>query len=385
MNKHDLILRRADGDGFVSLETIPHARCPGVGERDDQPAAAPVLDHLEAFGVPLRDERTEVFGVGSPEFVDVLIVVSHGNDAHRLIADHQGVDEREVVFVHVLRFVDDEHGLGNSGGLHAAVTNQRRGTGNDVLRFLQRAGAAEDVEAEAVKRSDFDIMGGGADQIDQALFEFGGGRAGEGEHQELLGADVLLHQKGGELVHEHAGLAAAGSRRDGDVLGARIDDGLLLRRQTAENALVLMLGHVEPEFLRLGPAEVAGNEGAVVEMEVVLHVAQRQVVVLHHQIGVFADDVNLLNLLLIVRVEPGVVALAELTLVVGNESDDRECVVENEKTAVEPHGADAGEIEHGILDVADRHAAFGQKMVLPGFQKTERGKGHALVFGIACG
>ena len=71
--------------------------------------------------------------VGTPEFIDVLVVVTYSDDAHLLIAGHQCRYEGIFVSGHVLRFVDNEHCLADLVGLDLSLLNHFRSAGDDIL------------------------------------------------------------------------------------------------------------------------------------------------------------------------------------------------------------------------------------------------------------
>ena len=77
-----------------------------VGKLDDVPATAVVFSHLILNSLEIRDERLHVFGIGTAELVDVLVVVTDGNHTHLFVLSHQCAHERVLVGVHVLRFVN---------------------------------------------------------------------------------------------------------------------------------------------------------------------------------------------------------------------------------------------------------------------------------------
>ena len=88
----------------------------------------------------------------------------------------------------------------------------------------------------------------------------------------------------------------------------------------------------------------------VVHLEVILHILQGGVVIPYHQVGIFAHDVNLLNLLLVEFIEHAVILLliAEARLL---DAFNCHCIVEYQESSFQLHGSYLGEIEQGFLHV----------------------------------
>lgn len=88
----------------------------------------------------------------------------------------------------------------------------------------------------------------------------------------------------------------------------------------------------------------------VVHLEVILYILQGGVIIPYHQVGIFAHDVNLLNLLLVEFIEHAIIFLliAEARFL-----DAFNCnrIVEHQKSSFQLHGSYLGEIEQGFLHV----------------------------------
>ena len=356
----------ADGDARTALHPVADGLDEGVGEFDDGAGAAVVFDQLVAAFRPAAGERGHVAAVGAAEGVDVLVVVAHGDHAHFLVGPHQGPHQGVLAGVHVLRLVDDQHRLGDAVRLHPAAFDQPDGLADHVPGLFQVADASQEVEAVGVEGLDFDEVGGVADEVEQAALEFGGGGAREGQHEQLLVLDVFEQQQGRELVDQDAGLAAAGAGGDDDARRPLVaDDGPLGGRERAEELLVLARGDVPVDFRQAIALEVLGDELAEIHLEVVPHVPQGGGVVLHHQVGVFADDVDLPDLLLVELVEHPVVLDLVPVFHVG-ETVDFHGVVDDQEAALQLHGADFREVEQRVLDFVDAEgAALGEQRAFP--------------------
>ena len=88
----------------------------------------------------------------------------------------------------------------------------------------------------------------------------------------------------------------------------------------------------------------------VVHLEIILHILQGGVVIPYHQVGIFAHDVNLLNLLLVEFVEHAIILLliAQAKFL---GALNRHCIVEYQESSFQLHGSYLGEIEQGFLHV----------------------------------
>ena len=153
-------------------------------------------------------------------------------------------------------------------------------------------------------------------------------------------------------MDQHTGLAATGSSRNHDAVGLLVGDDLHLSRGERPEELFVFLGRqVALDLVDALAAEVFRNEAPVVHLEVVLYELQRRVVVLDHQIGILAHDVDLLDLLLVEGVEQPVVVDLVARLVVLDPADVHR-VVEDQKAPFELQRSDLREIEKCLLDLA---------------------------------
>ena len=88
----------------------------------------------------------------------------------------------------------------------------------------------------------------------------------------------------------------------------------------------------------------------VVHLEVILHILQGGIVIPYHQVGIFAHNVNLLNLLLVEFIEHAVILLliAEAKFL---GALNRHRIVEYQESSFQLHGSYLGEIEQGFLHI----------------------------------
>ena len=109
-------------------------------------------------------------------------------------------------------------------------------------------------------------------------------------------------------MDEEACLAASWTCCDDDVLGGFvINDCALGARELTKELLVLCGGDVFADLCSTFAFKVLGYEVLVIELEVVLDVSECGIVVAHHEVGIFADDVDLLYFLFVELVKEAVV------------------------------------------------------------------------------
>ena len=106
----------------------------------------------------------------------------------------------------------------------------------------------------------------------------------------------------------------------------------------------------------------------VVHLEIILHILQGCIIISNHQVGIFAHNVYLLNLLLVEFIEHPVIFLfVSQAKFLGALNCHR--IVENQKTSLQLHGSYLGEIEQGFLHVFQLQGReVGEKRLVVGFQ-----------------
>ena len=132
----------------------------------------------------------------------------------------------------------------------------------------------------------------------------------------------------------------------------------------SEKLLVFLRCQVALDLAHPLALEIFRDEFPVVHLEIVLHVLQGRLVVFHHQVGVFAHDMHLLDFLSIELVEHTVVVLLVSGLVVFYPSDVHG-VVEHKESAFEFERADFRQVQEGLFHVFQ----------LQVFKMTEEGVG----------
>ena len=86
--------------------------------------------------------------------------------------------------------------------------------------------------------------------------------------------------------------------------------------------------------------EILCNETLKIHSEIIVHKLQSGIIVLDHQICVFADNVNLLNFLFIIFTKGTIVFCLITDFVVKNQTLDLHAVIKNQKSALQLHRAD---------------------------------------------
>ena len=341
---------------FARFETVLETARVAVCRMHDRGETAPIVDKLVPLGVEggVRLERREVCGVGTAESVDVLVVISDRQHPHFGIALNQGLYEREFVRVHVLRFIEDERRRRHRRRFHPPLPDRLDRTGHRVRRRFDRTGTSKELEGVGVKGLHRDEARARPVEFDQPGLEFQGGRARESEHHKLLGPDVFGEHQVGELVHQYSRFAASRPRRHDDVLCLREENFLLRVGERADELFVERGRHAAFQFLFPSAPEVGFEEVRIGKLKVVPNVALRRLAVADHEVRVFAHDVNLLDALLVVVVEEGVVLLPVLSAVVGDEPLEPHRKVGDEEAPVDRHESVSMQKEERLLEFVRR-------------------------------
>ena len=87
---------------------------------------------------------------------------------------YKSLNQRELVFIHVLRFVDDQYIFCNATQFHIPFSDAFDGTFQNIVYFFQTADLPQQIEAIGMEGLYLDEIGGVADQFEQPFLEFGG-------------------------------------------------------------------------------------------------------------------------------------------------------------------------------------------------------------------
>ena len=108
-----------------------------VDKSHDMARTAIILGHFHEPASLHPGQIVKVTGVGTPEFVNVLVVIAHGNHAHFLVLVHQSLHKRVFIAPHVLRLVYDQYRLADSGRFHLATLYHPCGHAHHVLHLIK--------------------------------------------------------------------------------------------------------------------------------------------------------------------------------------------------------------------------------------------------------
>ena len=149
-----------------------------------------------------------------------------------------------------------------------------------------------------------------ADKLDQTFFEFRSGRSRKGKHQQLFVFNILEQKQGSQFVYQDTRFAASGACGDDNVARILVVYYLLLAAgESAKNVLVFGRCNILVDLFFAIFLEILVDEAAVIHREVVADILQRGLVVANHHIGILADDMNLLDALLVELVQKTIVFL----------------------------------------------------------------------------
>ena len=71
------------------------------------PGTAVIFGHFDKSASGFLGELEQTSGIRASEFVDILIVVAHGNHAHFFVLSHQCFHEYILFRAHILSFIND--------------------------------------------------------------------------------------------------------------------------------------------------------------------------------------------------------------------------------------------------------------------------------------
>ena len=126
--------RMVDAQDVIGLHPFPCARDHLVGAVDDVLCRSIVLDQMEALRLIITFELPNEADVGPTERVDILVIVANDNKRQSVLlgiqrASGHRTDQREVVGIHVLIFIDKKIAQASE---HTVPLNR----GSDVVSLL---------------------------------------------------------------------------------------------------------------------------------------------------------------------------------------------------------------------------------------------------------
>ena len=88
-----------------------------------------------------------MLGIRTAKFINVLIIVTHGDDTHIIIGLDQRLHQRKLMLVHILRFIDDQNALHNSTGFNFAILDHFSRIFYNVFNTFQTANLSKKIKA----------------------------------------------------------------------------------------------------------------------------------------------------------------------------------------------------------------------------------------------
>ena len=136
-------------------------------------------------------------------------------------------------------------------------------------------------------------------------------------------------------MHQHPCFTTAWTSCYDDAVRLLVGDNLhLCFRQQLKQLLIFLRCEIPFYFSDTLTFEILSHKVLVICLEVILHILQCRIIISHHQIGIFANDMNLLNFLLVEFVQHSVVFLLVSEFAVFY-SANVHSVVEHQKSAFE--------------------------------------------------
>ena len=114
-------------------------------------SATIILSHFNERTARFIEQMSHKARVRATKFIDVLIIIAHGNHSHVLICCHESMHQLVFFLAHILCFVNDEDCLADAVRLHFSVIDHLSRTSHDVFRFIQITNLAEQVEGIGVE------------------------------------------------------------------------------------------------------------------------------------------------------------------------------------------------------------------------------------------
>ena len=91
--------------------------------------------------------------------------------------------------------------------------------------------------------------------------------------------------------------------------------------------MILLGSNIAVDFFYSLASEILGNKAPEIHLEIVLNKLQRSKVILHHQVRILSDNVDLLDLLLVKLVQHPIIVYLVLDAVVCNKALDFHSIV----------------------------------------------------------
>ena len=66
-----------------------------------------VLSLNRCLGTLFTNKRLHIFGIGTTESKDILVIITHCYDTHFFILMHQSLNQSEIICSHILCLIND--------------------------------------------------------------------------------------------------------------------------------------------------------------------------------------------------------------------------------------------------------------------------------------
>ena len=141
---------------------------------DEIAFATKILNQFVFRGSVFPNKPFEILGARMPEFIDTLVIIPDCNNPHIVVMLYKSLNQRELVFIHVLRFVDDQYIFCNATQFHIPFFDAFDGAFQNIVNSFQTADLPQQIEAIGMEGLYLDEIGGVADQFEQPFLKFGG-------------------------------------------------------------------------------------------------------------------------------------------------------------------------------------------------------------------
>ena len=154
-----------------------------VGKIHRMARTAVILGHFDKCTSGFLRQPVHIIRIGTSEFIDVLVIVSHCYHTHFFIVGHQSLYKCVFFCSHVLGFVYNQYCLTDFVRFYFFLTYHLGCLWNDILWIFKISYPSQEIEAIGVECFYFDKMGCIAYQLHKPLFELRSGCPWKCQHQ----------------------------------------------------------------------------------------------------------------------------------------------------------------------------------------------------------
>ena len=139
-------------EDLAGLDPVPDGAGQVVGQVHQRGSAPVIREQAVRVGLERATEGSHEFGRSTPEGVDVLVVIPHGDDPGLLGGFGQQLDELPLLGVHILELVEHEHALvRDRRHVHLVVPDGLHGPADHGLGLVQVTELSEQFKAQPVE------------------------------------------------------------------------------------------------------------------------------------------------------------------------------------------------------------------------------------------